>query len=81
MTITWSLATIIVDRKINNYKKYTSNAGHFDGSDDVPVQYSVHCVMMKDCGFSSSHWMTPSGKYFNRIALADAMVINFGGQN
>ncbi len=57
--------------------KCTSFAGHFDGHDDAPVQCQAHCLMEHIQGFTRSHWMLPLGNYSPRIALADAMVIDF----
>jgi hypothetical protein len=46
---------VVANNKINGDKKYTSNAGNFDGHADMAVQCGVHRPM--DCirGFMQSH--------------------------
>jgi hypothetical protein len=63
--------------KIDDRKKCTSFAGHFDGYDDAPVQCQAHCPMQHVQGYLRSHWTPPLGKYSPHIAPADAMVIDF----
>jgi hypothetical protein len=50
--------------KQTTIKKYTDKAGHFDGHGNVPVLNHAHCLMKEVQGFTRSHWMPPSGKYF-----------------
>jgi hypothetical protein len=46
---------VVANNEINGDKKYTSNAGDFDGHADTAVQCAAHCPM--DCirGFMQSH--------------------------
>jgi hypothetical protein len=55
MTITWSLAYGVANNEIDNDKKYTSNAGNFDGHADMAVQCGAHCPMAALSGFMQSH--------------------------
>jgi hypothetical protein len=57
--------------------KCTSIAGNFGGNADAAVRCRVHCPMNHIQGFTSSHWMLPSGKCLRRIAPAATKVINF----
>jgi hypothetical protein len=34
---------VVANNEINGNKKYTSNAGNFDGHADMAVQCRVHC--------------------------------------
>jgi hypothetical protein len=58
MTILKSLTTI----------KCTSDATHFDGRADAPVQYRMHCLMEGVHGYPKSHWTPPPGEYSRCIA-------------
>jgi hypothetical protein len=46
---------IEANNKINGNKKYTSNAGNFDGHADTAVQCGAHCPMEHIPGFMRSH--------------------------
>jgi hypothetical protein len=46
---------VVANNKINGDKKYTSNAGKFDGHVDTVVQCGAHCPMECICGFMQSH--------------------------
>jgi hypothetical protein len=65
---------VVGDNEIDDNKKYTSNAGHFDDHADAAVQHRSHCLIENIQGFTESHWMPPSGECLRRIALAAAMV-------
>jgi hypothetical protein len=43
MTVTWLLAMVIGDNKINNANKFRQIAGNFDGHADAAVQCGVQC--------------------------------------
>jgi hypothetical protein len=45
MTITWSLAYVIIIDRINDDKIHTSFAGHFYGHDNVLVQFQAYFSM------------------------------------
>jgi hypothetical protein len=72
LTITWSLATVIVDDKIDKTNKCTSSAGRFDGHGSAPEQYRQHRSMRHVQGYSVSHWIPASGADLLRIAPASA---------
>ncbi len=46
---------IVANNKINSDKKYTSNAGNFDGHVDTMVWCGAHCPMERIRGFMQSH--------------------------
>jgi hypothetical protein len=46
---------VLANNKINGNKKYTSNAGNFDGHADLVVQCRAHCPMECIRGFMRSH--------------------------
>jgi hypothetical protein len=46
---------VVANNKIDGDKKYTSNAGNFDGQADMAVLCGVHCSMDRICGFMQSH--------------------------
>jgi hypothetical protein len=46
---------VVANNKINGDKKYTSNAGNFDGHADMAVQCGSHCLMARIRGFMQSH--------------------------
>ena len=73
-TITWSLAIIIGDNKINNTNKYTSNAGYFDCHADAEERCGAHRPLEHIPGFNRSHWMPSLGECSHHIAAAAAMV-------
>jgi hypothetical protein len=50
--------------KQKTFNKYTYKAGRFDGHGDAPVRTRAHRPMEKIQGFTRSHWMPPSGKYY-----------------
>jgi hypothetical protein len=74
MTVTWLLATVMGDNKIDNAKRSKKISGSFDHHGDASVQSGVHCPMKHIKGITRSHWMPPLGKCLRRIALAAAMV-------
>jgi hypothetical protein len=46
---------VVANNKIEGDKKYTSNAGDFDGHADTTVQCGVHFPMERIHGFMRSH--------------------------
>jgi hypothetical protein len=46
---------VVANNKINGDKKYTSNAGNFDGHADTAVQCRAHRSMECIRGFMQSH--------------------------
>jgi hypothetical protein len=50
----------------------SSNIGHFNGHDGLPVQYEAHRPMQHVQGYSRSHWTPPLGDYLLHIAPAAA---------
>jgi hypothetical protein len=46
---------VVANNEINSNKKYTSNAGDFDGHADTAVQCRAHCPMELIRGFMQSH--------------------------
>jgi hypothetical protein len=66
------------DNKIDDNKKYTSNAGNFGCHADAAVQCRVHPPMWHIPGFTKSHWMPTLGECSHHIAVVAAMVNNFG---
>jgi hypothetical protein len=46
---------VVANNKIDGDKKYTSNAGDFDGHADTAVQCRVHHPIERICGFMQSH--------------------------
>ncbi len=46
---------VVVKNKINDHKKYTSNAGDFDHHADAAVRCGVHHPMECIRGFMQSH--------------------------
>jgi hypothetical protein len=46
---------VVANNKMDDDKKYTSNAGNFDGHADMVVQCGAHCLMERICGFMGSH--------------------------
>jgi hypothetical protein len=46
---------VLVKNKINDDKKYTSNAGNFKGHAYTVVQCGAHCPMERIRGFMQSH--------------------------
>jgi hypothetical protein len=49
-----------------------------DGHGDAAVRRGAHRKMKHIQGFTRSHWMPPSGEFLHRIAVAAAMVDDFG---
>jgi hypothetical protein len=45
----------VANNEIDGDKKYTSNAGNFDGHGDTAVQCGAHCLMERIHGFMRSH--------------------------
>jgi hypothetical protein len=72
---------VVNNDKIDDVKKDTTFAGHFDGHGNAPVWWGAHCLMEQIHGYTRCHWPPPSGKYLHRITPADAMVIDFGSKN
>ncbi len=68
---------VVANNKIDSDKKYTSNAGNFDGHADTAVRCGAHRPMERIRGFMRSHQLPPSGKCPRHIAPAAAMVDNF----
>ncbi len=66
--------------KIDNVKKYTTFAGHFNGHGNALVRWGAHRPMEQTHGYTRCHWTPPSGEHLHRIAPADAMVIDFGSK-
>jgi hypothetical protein len=52
--------------KQTTINKYTYKASRFDGHGDAPVRNGAHHPMEEVQGFTRSHWMPPSGKYYVR---------------
>jgi hypothetical protein len=46
---------VVVKNEINGDKKYTSNAGNFEGHADMVVRCGVHPPMERIPGFMRSH--------------------------
>jgi hypothetical protein len=46
---------VVANNEIDGDKKYTSNAGDFNGHADTAVQCGAHCPMERICGFMQSH--------------------------
>jgi hypothetical protein len=46
---------VVANNEINGDKKYTSNAGDFDGHADTVGQCGAHCLMEHIRGFMQSH--------------------------
>ena len=68
---------VVANNKIDGDKKYTSNAGNFDGHADTVVQCKAHCPMECIRGFMQSHQMPPAGECPHRVALAATMFYDF----
>ena len=81
LTIIMLFATISQAKKAAATNKCTSVVGHFNGHANKAVRCQVHRPIKHVQGYSRCHWTPPSGKYLPCIALADAMVINFGVKN
>ena len=64
----------LVDAEIDDDKKCTSVAGHFDGLADTPVLHQAHRPMEGVQGFIRRHRNLSSGDYLLRFAPAAAMV-------
>jgi hypothetical protein len=69
---------VVTNKEINDDKKCRRIAGNIDCHAGAAVQGGVHCQVEHIQGFSRSLWMPPSGECLRRIALAAAMVDNFG---
>jgi hypothetical protein len=80
MTVTWLLATVMGDNKIEDTKKSSKIAGNFDHHGDAAVQCRAPCPMEHTQGFTRSHWMLLLGECLCHIAPAAAMVSNYGGK-
>jgi hypothetical protein len=46
---------VVANNEIDGDKKYTSNAGDFDGHADTAVRCGAHRPMERICGFMQSH--------------------------
>jgi hypothetical protein len=53
---------VVANNEINGNKKYTSNAGKFDGHADTAVRCRVHLPMERISGIMQSHEIPPLGK-------------------
>jgi len=73
--------TISLTKKAVATNKCASAVGHFDGHADQAVRCRGHHPMKQVRGYLRSHWTPSSSKYLPRIALADAMVVDFGVKN
>jgi hypothetical protein len=74
MTVTWLLATVRGDNKIDNSIKCRKIASDFDNNGNALVQSRAHCPLKHIKGFTRSHWMLQLGKCLCRIAPVAAMV-------
>jgi hypothetical protein len=79
MTILLLFTTISQTKKAATTNKCASVIGHFDGHDGVPVWCRAQTKHVQ--GYLKSHWTPLLGKHVPRIALADAMVIDFEVKN
>jgi hypothetical protein len=52
MTVTWLLATVTGDNKIDDANKCREITGDFDPHGDAAVQFGVHCPMDHIQGFT-----------------------------
>jgi hypothetical protein len=68
---------VVANNEIDGDKKYTSNAGDFDGHADTVVQCGAHHPMERIRGFMRSHYMPPLGECPRRINPAAAMADDF----
>jgi hypothetical protein len=76
--MTWYLATVVGNNKIDYDKNCRQIAGNLDHLADVVVQRGAHCPMEHIQSYTGSHWIPPLGKCLHHIAPAAAMVdINF----
>ena len=68
------------NNKITDDVKCRQIAGNFDchAHADAAVWCRAHCLMEHIPGFTRSHWMPPSVEWLHHIAVAAAMVDNFG---
>ncbi len=64
--------------KIDDRTKWTCFMSHFDCRADQVVRCRVHCPVRQVYCYPRCHCTQPLGKYSPRIALVDAIVINFG---
>ncbi len=46
---------VVANNETDGDKKYTTNAGNFDGHADTAVRCGVHCLMEHIRGFMQSH--------------------------
>jgi hypothetical protein len=46
---------VVANNEIHGEKKYTSNAGNFEGHADSVMQCGVHCPIERIHGFIQSH--------------------------
>jgi hypothetical protein len=68
---------VAAKNEIDGNKKYTSNAGNFEGHAGTAVQCEAHHPMERIHGFMRSHSMPPLGKCPCCIAPVAAMVDDF----
>ena len=71
---------VVNEDKIDDVKKYTTFAGHFDGHGNATVQWGVHRLMEQIHGYTRCHWMPPSGKKFAPYSPGGRHGINFGSK-
>ena len=64
-------------KKAVTANKCASIMGHFDDHYNAPVQCRAHHPTKHVQSYLRSHWTPTLGDYSPRIALADAMVIDF----
>jgi hypothetical protein len=67
-------------QRIDDIRKCRQIAGDFDCHADAVVGCGVHHPMEHILGFTRSHWMLPLGQCLHRIAVAAAMVDDFGSK-
>ena len=68
---------VVANNKIDA-KKSRQTDNDFDDHADAAVPCGAHRLMKFIQGFTWSHWMPPSGEFLHRIAMAAAMVDDFG---
>jgi hypothetical protein len=69
---------VVANNEINEDTTYRQFASNFNFHVDAAVGCGAHCLIKRIQGFPRSHWMLSSGKCLHRIALAAAMVDDFG---
>jgi len=62
-------------QRIGDNKKCRRIAGDFDSHADAAVRCGAHHPMEHIPGFTSSHWMPPSGECLSRITLKQHKIL------